>query len=290
MSSDIEQRREITFSQSEGLAELPRPLDLGEMPRAFRVELWSMIHRYMSSKITIYDSFIEPWNQIAGSIWVRHFQKPIDEFPRLVDFMETLKSVFLQDKYNEVLDLMTAILRECHSHGERILFDVVSQLLGQHQMAYHLDTNGPPTFMPQTSPQEGEAIRDAMKLLTDADSGMDGARAHLKRAAEEINSGRFADAIRESIHAVESVAKVINEDAKSTLGPALKELERRELLTHKALRSGFEKLYGYTSDENGLRHSLLDKGEANVDLEEAVFMFGACASFCGYLCRKQAKF
>ena len=48
------------------------------------------------------------------------------------------------------------------------------------------------------------------------------------------------------------------------------------------------KLYGYTSDERGLRHPLLEREEANVGMDEAVFMLGACASFASYLWRKHA--
>ncbi len=43
---------------------------------------------------------------------------------------------------------------------------------------------------------------------------------------------------------------------------------------------------GYTSDEQGFRHLLLNKAEDNVTIDEAVFMLGACASFASYLWRK----
>ena len=46
------------------------------------------------------------------------------------------------------------------------------------------------------------------------------------------------------------------------------------------------KLYGYTSNEEGIRHSLIDEGQANVGMDEAIFMLGACASFSSYLLRK----
>ena len=294
MSHDIDRRRNLTFSQAEGLAELPRPLALGEMPRAFRVQVWDEICQSMCGAISpgsylIPSEFIPPWKGISMLLWRMHFKQPqpIDEFPGVNGFMKTLRGVIMDmDKpYNEVFDLLTVLVR--HDRRPDGLRRAIAQVLKMNQMAYYLDLNGPPTFVPQSSPEEGEAIRAAIGVL--AESGMDGARAHLRKAAEAINQGKFADAVRESIHAVESVAKVIDGDAGKTLSPALKELETRELLPHKALTAGLEKLYGYTSDEKGIRHSLLEKGVANVDQEEAVFMFGACASFCGYLCRKRAK-
>ena len=109
---------------------------------------------------------------------------------------------------------------------------------------------------------------------------------HLRQAAEHIRSRKYADAIRESIHAVESVARSISPDANKTLGPALNSLEKAGLLKHPALKEAFSKLYGYTNDEPGIRHALDNKDTADVGVDEAVFMFGACASFAAYLSNK----
>ena len=72
----------------------------------------------------------------------------------------------------------------------------------------------------------------------------------------------------------------------NTLGAALSNLRNQGLLEHPALYQGLERLYGYTSDEQGVRHSLLDQGQSNVGQDEAVFMLGACASFASFLWRK----
>ena len=71
--------------------------------------------------------------------------------------------------------------------------------------------------------------------------------------------------------------------------PALDSLEKGGLLKHTALKAAFKKLYGYTSDEQGIRHSLLDQDSADVGLDEAMFMFGACASFAAYLAQKHRQ-
>ena len=63
------------------------------------------------------------------------------------------------------------------------------------------------------------------------------------------------------------------------MGPALDSLEKAGVLKHPALKQAFDRLYGYTSTEQGIRHALLDKDAADVGLNEAIFMFGACASF-----------
>ena len=45
----------------------------------------------------------------------------------------------------------------------------------------------------------------------------------------------------------------------------------------------------WDSDEQGIRHSLLNQSSADVGLDEAIFMFRACACFAAYLTRKDQQ-
>jgi hypothetical protein len=111
-----------------------------------------------------------------------------------------------------------------------------------------------------------------------------GARAHLRNAGSELTAGNYADSIRESIQAVESVARVLEPSAKS-LAPALAKLEKSVRIHHN-LQAGFGQLYNFTSDEKGIRHQLLDKLGAKVDETDALYMLGSCAAFVSYLINK----
>jgi hypothetical protein len=55
---------------------------------------------------------------------------------------------------------------------------------------------------------------------------------------------------------------------------------------HGALKKGFLALYDFTSDEQGIRHPLLDKEAPAVDEADAMFMIGACSAFLSYLTNK----
>ena len=118
---------------------------------------------------------------------------------------------------------------------------------------------------------------------------MDGAATHLRQAAEHINARQYADSVADSIHAVESVARKVAPKASRTLGPALDSLEKAGMLKHPAFKEAFKNLYGYTNDEQGIRHALIDRGDADVGQDEAVFMFGACASFAAYLTNRHRQ-
>ncbi len=103
-------------------------------------------------------------------------------------------------------------------------------------------------------------------------------------AGSELRHGNWAASVRESIHAVESVAVQLA-PSKDTLGDALAVLERTGHL-HGSLKSAFQTLYGYASNEKGVRHALVFRDEAEVDEPDALFMLGACAAFVSYLIQR----
>ena len=144
-----------------------------------------------------------------------------------------------------------------------------------------------PSIVPVAIPEQRESIEQSFQVLASGPFG--GARTHLREAAQCINEGDYAGSVRESVHAVESVARSLSQDANSSLTPALKALSEKGIVLHGAFKSGIEKLYGYSNDEDGIRHSLLDGNGTNVDIEDAAFMFGACASFAAYLVHKARK-
>jgi hypothetical protein len=72
--------------------------------------------------------------------------------------------------------------------------------------------------------------------------------------------------------------------AKSTgLDAALTKLGEKVAI-HGALKSGFSKLYGFTSDEDGIRHAILD--QPNVGFAEAKYMIVACSAFVNFMITK----
>jgi hypothetical protein len=80
-------------------------------------------------------------------------------------------------------------------------------------------------------------------------SSTQGARKHLRDAASHLTAGKYADSVRENIHAVEAVGRTLEPSA-NVLSKALVRLEQT-LSIHPAMKRGFESLYAYTSDEGG---------------------------------------
>jgi hypothetical protein len=66
--------------------------------------------------------------------------------------------------------------------------------------------------------------------------------------------------MKESISAVEALCKTIAKNDKATLGSALDAIAKKAAL-HPRQQAGFKSLYGYTNDDDGIRHALKDEGQ-----------------------------
>ncbi len=276
--------RSLSFSQHHGYEALPQPLKLEELSENVRVRFWNVL---FSPSIEPFGGYTDRWREIFTYIYSHFFNIPLTsdvieyaDIQRLFD--QPIRDFLLKAPFNRVFDLLLAVMR--HKECPRATIAQISEVFQNCQLAYLVDEGPPPAIYPSTTPEEGTNIIDALDQLRSA--GLAAPREHLQTAAANINKQDWAGSVRESIHAVESVARQIAQQAK-TLSEALKVLSEKRLLEHPALRDGFNKIYGYTNDEQGIRHALLDDDKSNVGQEEAVFMLGACASFASYLCRKR---
>lgn len=97
----------------------------------------------------------------------------------------------------------------------------------------------------------------------------------------------YRNSIKESISAVEALCREIT--GETTLGDALKALEKNGIIIPTVLRVGFDKLYGYTNDQRtGIRHALMDATETPTFME-AKFMLVACSAFINYIQEKRSQ-
>ncbi len=275
--------RKLTFSQANGYVELPKPLKLEELSSEARNQLWSLLYTYVKEDSRFLTSrYVDgAWKSILESIHLLLFNSPTDQYsPSFEDFCRQYNKIFMYDSFNKIFDVLQHIMqhKQCPPSFTKDIMEIFSRC----QLAYVVDIKPPAIIYPAASKAEGESVLRAIEELRCA--GLEGAVTHLGDASKCINQKDYSGAIRESIHAVESSARQLCRRAK-TLEQALKTLEKRNGL-HPALKNAFSSLYGYASDEEGIRHALIYNSQANVGLDEALFMLGACASFSSYLARK----
>ena len=282
--------KNLTFSQAHGYEEIPGPLKLEELPKEARTQIWNIFYANLRhSKYapdTLYDDgtrYIgKPWNNIFEKVHVLHDNLPLDDWDnRITSVTRHLRERIETQDFNRVFDLIQFVMRQtgCPLH----FIITMKNTFASSRLAYTIDIDSPPTILPAVTQEEGNALLESLRTLRKG--GLNSAASHLRNASECINQGDWAGSVRESIHAVESVARIIDPQASQTLGPALVSIERHGAL-HPALKSAFNTLYGYTNKEEGIRHALLNGDGADVGMDEALFMLGACASFSSYLWRK----
>lgn len=276
MNADRNFPEHLTFSQRYGYTSLPNPMIVEEISDDLRREIYNVVYRYCDSYHV---------DEYSKYVIAKILKKPEDEMSSFFSNQaKHFKAVILGGKFFLVLDLLEELIND--RVFEEPFLKKFEDLFDQYAAAYWLDTSQKPYhFFPRASKEQGDATQEAIETIRAG--GLDGSATHLHQAAEHINVGQYADSIVDSIHAVESVARTIAPSNSKSLGPALDSLENSGLLKHPALKEAFKKLYGYTSDEQGIRHALLTNDAPDVGRDEAVFMFGACASFAAYLVNKQ---
>lgn len=115
---------------------------------------------------------------------------------------------------------------------------------------------------------------------------------HISKALELYANRRnpdYENSIKESICAVESMCCIITGQtgANATLGKTIKKLKDSGIHIHPALENAFSAMYGYASDENGIRHGGIDFKDAPA--EDAKYMLVSCSAFVNYLIEKWSK-
>jgi uncharacterized protein with PIN domain len=186
---------------------------------------------------------------------------------------DRLQQHFFTCSWNEVYDFLEAVVQIT---GSSRVAGALDEVLRCELAAYRFLEG---KIVEITDEKEIAALEEALR----ARDRFSPSAAHLQRALELLSDRQnpdFRNSIKESISAVEAAARTITGDEAATLGDALKALERKHDL-HKALKEGFLKLYGYTSDENGIRHAMTE--EPSVGGAEAKYFLLSCTSFVNYL-------
>lgn len=203
--------------------------------------------------------------------------------------LSLINETILNDKVDAVLTLIEAIAQYMddyltHSLGQRYvneiectkIYNFFNDLFECEYVGYRFIGD---TISPISNELEVEGIRTALKNPFEA------VREHVSKANYFLSNRKnpdYENSIKESISAVEAVCQELMETKKTTLGKMLKHIEDCGVNIHLAMKEAFGKLYGYTSDANGIRHAG-DIGGPSSTFEEAKFMLVSCSAFINYL-------
>lgn len=227
--------------------------------------------------------------RIIEKIWADHFRRPHDELRALDQVWALVKRCALKGPWNEVLDLIEAFVKYADQSEDFQYLTAKTQLPGRFNSLFEQELVGyriiGTEITPITEERDVEAVEEALDHLVP----YSGARQHLEQAVESLSdrsSPNYAHSISESVKAVEGVVQKLTE-TNASLGDGLNKLAKAGLEIHPALKEAWRKMYGWTSDDKGIRHASSEA--TNVDQSLAKYMLISCSAFVSYLLEEGIK-
>nr|WP_317399818.1 hypothetical protein [uncultured Gemmiger sp.] len=279
----------LSFSQRMGITPAEPPLQVDSLDENTKMDIWNSIHMFFYSTICKGNDHIEDQSSdvycFCTKLWMYSLHKDLSQLDYLSELENEIhKYIFSKHTtWYQILDLCEEILQESVVFND--LFQrALNQTFIRCHVGYRVVGN---EICPITSETELQAIDTALNLP----DRFAGARKHLQTALQLFSDREnpdYRNSIKESISAVESVCMVLINNSSASLGDALKLLEKKGIEIHPCLKIGLSKLYGYTSDEGGIRHAMIEEG-SSVSQEDALFMLVSCSAFCHYLQQKGSK-
>jgi hypothetical protein len=276
----------MTFSERQGLVP-KKVLQTDSMDLALRNRLWNVLLTHSLE----YTEGAFSWGHtniqlrdFCKTLWHDHLGRAIDTLPRWPEHaVKQIREYFFSCKWNNVYDLVEFVAG--HSGIYKLSLEIGCNKVLESELSAYRFVAG--RIAPISSEQENRTIEDAIAQTADP---YPTASHHLQQAIDLLAKKPepdYRNSIKESISAVEALCAVITGKPKATLSDALKVIDDHAPL-HKALRDAFIKLYGYTSDADGIRHALLQ--EPQLQQEDAIFMLAACSAFISYVAAMRARF
>jgi hypothetical protein len=257
------------------------------MPADLRVGLWNSFQNWLFHPITGLD-----YSEQASHTYT-YLRWPTDEVPyHEHDARDRLKKWFFAAEWHEVYDFVEWLLT-LPGNARVARWQAEDTIALMRDFANALDAalvrDGSPyrllrgELVPITSKPELDEVTAAYG------SPFSGAREHVRQAAHLLSIKPHPDlrnSIKESVSAVESVLREATGLKADNMAPLLKAFENQYGALHPAFRDAVGKLYGWTSDESGLRHAIF--GDVNVDHTDARFMLVTCSAFVNFLAQHVA--
>jgi len=275
----------MLFSQRKGLKPIKTIIQIDSVDSDLRVGLWNALDIFYWGRITkkywISDSRDEDIS-LLRKIWIDYFKKPLDTLDGRSQYVyNELRNYYFNSKWYEIYDFIEFIT-ESYSDKEinEAFMAYINSILKKELSGYRF-VGGKITQI--TSGEEISAIEEALNIP----DKFKGVKIHLESALDKLSDRKSPDyrnSIKESISAVESMIEILVNE-KCNFKNGLKKIEEKYIKSlHPALKEAFIKLYGYTSDAEGIRHALL--GEPELKFEDAKFMLVSCSAFVNYLIAK----
>jgi len=244
------------------------------------------------------------WQELLTSLYTFYYKRPVDQLPICDDqygyaklraingkCFRIFRSEFFKASWDEVYNLVEYVFQNIQEFQDStdkdrkpIKFEEQLNDILEKELSGYRAINGEIGRI--TDKHEVKSIREAG---SESSSGLGGVNVHINKALHLLGkkpTPDYPNSIKESISAVEALCKLLTGENSGGLDKALKKLSKKIHL-HPSLKNGFSKLYGYTSDEDGIRHPILEGKE--IGFAEAKYMLVTCSAFVNFVKDKARK-
>ena len=275
---DYESRLSVPmrFSKRHGYRDVREEVQVERLDEKTRDRLWNVFYEEV---VNLHSDVrgVSPYagySDFSKSVWTEHLYQRRDEYPSQTEgIVGFQKEIVTSAQWFKVMDFLE-FTSQYFSSDE--LESKLNSVLEEEKSAYRLVEG---EVVPITDGIELESIEEGIEKTRK----YEGVREHLEQALAHFSDEKdpdYRNSVKESISAVESMAQIVVGNDDASLGTALSRLESNRGLNGK-LKASFKKLYGYTSQEESIRHG--DAEESEMSFAFAKFMLVNCHAFVNYL-------
>lgn len=272
------------FSERKGIKHFSDIVQVNDLNERTRNKIYTVVSEkfddlYIGYSNELKDKFVEYLYKELFSKTERDIPMWGNEY-NYVEIFNTIYSIIIEYDYTDVFTFIEGIIKffditdkatyYMYNYKKEFI-EAISNVFKAESVNYKIISNKITDIVDE---EQIKSIENTLKNPYKEVSG------HYAKAIEQLYSVKdFDNSIKESISSVEAMCQIITEKNNATLGEALKLLKNK---IHPALNGAFDKLYGYTSNANGIRHAN-GLGEGNSTFEEAKYMLISCSAFVNYL-------
>lgn len=272
------------FSRRFGYQDVPPQLRLGEVSDQFRNRV-----KYAFGKILDDISFNDALSSagfgearisqvgkdLIANYWAETLGNDPNDAPvRFGTVKGFIDKLILKGKFWAVFDLCEYFAN--HARNREEFKNLVENACEQERLSYRFREG---LFYAFGNAEQAKSLEKSINDMNE--NGLHNSSGHLLNSSRLLAEGDYSGSVRESAHALESVVRQLANGPK-TFGPALSEISKVHSI-HPAIKGIINKVYGYSSDEEGARHPLVGKAESDASESDALFTMTVAGSSISYL-------
>ncbi len=266
----------MNFSERHGFIVTKNVIQKNSMDTELRTGLWNVINIYICEPMSRERDVLTE-NSFFGFFFEFYFsflKWETDTIPYSIERVtKQLKTVFMGWPWYKIYDFLEFIVTtdspiDAYDFTESCNFILKRELSGWRMVGDQVT--------PITNDEELNSIEEALTLNEEKFKSVTiHFAAALSKLSDRTNPD-YRNSIKESISAVESIAKIISGKSSDTLNSALDKIKGK-LALHRNFEKAVKEMYNYTSDSGGIRHAMKD--EITPDFDDAKYMLVICSAF-----------